>query len=300
MLFGIALISFLILSLAPGDPAQIMSQEGATQEQIDHLREQMGLDRPLVVQFGIYLKNALTGDLGDSVFSHRPVLTMIGDRLPLTLELALGGIIWATLLAIPIGTIAAMKSGSLLDLGVTTVSLLGVATPAFWRGLILILTFAIWAPLFPISGTAPPGSGLFEQFKHLFLPWVSVGLTSFGVITRVVRASVLEQLNQDHTTTARAKGLSQQVVMSRHVVRNALIPIVTVVGLQLVGLLSGAVLTEMVFGLPGIGQMVVTAITRRDYAVVQGTLIVVGVVFVVVNLLIDLIYAVIDPRVRYA
>lgn len=299
MLLGIALVSFLILSLAPGDPAQILSQEGATEEQIDHLRHQLGLDRPLVVQFLIFLRNALTGDFGDSVFTRQPVLTMIGERFPLTIKLALGGIVWATLLAIPVGTIAALRSGSFLDFGITSLSLLGVATPAFWRGLLLILVFAVWTPWFPISGTAPPGSSLMQEARYLFLPWITVGLTSFGIITRVVRASVLEQLSQDYAVTARAKGLSERIVISRHVLRNALIPIVTIVGLQLVGLLSGAVLTELVFGLPGLGQMVVTAISRRDYAVVQGTLIFVGFLFVVVHFFVDLAYAIVDPRIRF-
>jgi peptide/nickel transport system permease protein len=299
MLLGIAIVTFTILALAPGDPAQILSQEGATQEQIDHLRQQLGLDQPLPVQFALFLRYAVVGDFGESIFTHEPVRKMIFDRFPLTFTLALGGIIWASIVAIPIGTLAAVRRGSFTDFAVIGMSLFGVSTPVFWRGLVLILLFAIWVPLFPISGIAPADSGPVTSMKYFILPWFSLGLTSLGVIARVVRASVLEQLGQDYATTARAKGLHEQAVLYRHILRNALIPIITVIGLQLVGLLSGAALTEMVFGLPGIGQMVVTAISRRDYAVVQGTLLFIGFIFVVVHLVIDALYAVVNPRIRY-
>lgn len=300
MVFGIGLVAFGILALAPGDPAEIMSQEGATEEQIEHLRSQMGLDRPLPVQFAIFAGNAVTGDLGTSLFTREPVSTMVMDRFPLTLTLAVGGIVWATALAIPIGTIAAMRRGTFIDFGIIGLSLIGVATPVFWRALVLILIFAVWLPMFPISGVAPPGTGVLNNIKYLILPWFSLGLTSLGVIARVVRSSVLEQLNLDYAVTARSKGIRERTVLRRHVLRNSMIPVVTVVGLQFVGLLSGAVLTEIVFGLPGLGQMVVTAIARRDYPVVQGTLIVIGLTFVVVHIFIDLFYAVLDPRIRYS
>lgn len=299
MILGIAVVTFTILALAPGDPAQILSQEGATSEQIDRLRQQLGLDEPLPVQFTVFLRQALIGDFGTSIFTHEPVLKMILDRFPLTFTLALGGILWASVVAIPLGTIAAVRRGSFTDFAVIGMSLFGVATPVFWRGLVLILIFAIWLPLFPISGIAPAETGIFESMKYFVLPGFSLGLTSLGVIARVVRASVLEQLGQDYATTARAKGLQERTVLYRHILRNALVPIITVIGLQLVGLLSGAALTEMVFGLPGIGQMVITAISRRDYAVVQGTLMFIGIVFVVVHLIIDALYAVVNPRIRY-
>lgn len=299
MILGIAVVTFGILALAPGDPAQILSQDGATPEQIAHLRQQLGLDEPLPVQFMVFLRHAVVGDFGTSIFTHEPVLKMIRDRFPLTFTLALGGIVWSSLVAIPIGTLAAVRRGSFTDFAVIGMSLFGVATPVFWRGLVLILVFAIWVPLFPISGIAPADTDLLGSMKYFILPWFSLGLTSLGVIARVVRASVLEQLGQDYATTARAKGLKERTVLYRHVVRNAMIPIITVIGLQLVGLLSGAALTEMVFGLPGIGQMVITAISRRDYAVVQGTLMFIGFVFVIVHLLIDALYAVVNPRIRY-
>lgn len=298
MVLGILLLTFGIFVIAPGDPAQILSQEGASQEQINHLRHQMGLDRPVPVQFLIFVRDAVTGNLGTSIYTKQPVTEMISDRMPLTLLLAFGGIFWSTLLAIPIGTLAAVRRGSFVDFGTIGVSLLGVATPVFWRGLILILVFGLWIPILPISGVAPPGAGAGAEAKYLLLPWFSLGLTSLGVVVRVIRTSVLEQLNQDYAMTARAKGLRERSIMYRHVVRNALVPVITVVGIQFVSLLSGAVLTETVFGLPGVGSMMINAITQRDYAVVEGTLIVVGLLFVIVNLLIDLSYAIADPRVR--
>jgi ABC-type dipeptide/oligopeptide/nickel transport system permease component len=299
VLLGVALATFLILHLAPGDPAQIMSQEGATREQVEKLRQQMGLDRPLYVQFGRFVGRLVRGDLGLSVYTDEPVAELIGQRFPVTLSLAVGGLLLSLLLGVPAGVLAATRRDSPFDYGVIAVTLAGLCMPVFWRGILLILVFAVVLKWFPVSGSVPLAEGVIPYLKHMALPWFSLCLTSLGLVARLVRAGVLEELGTDYVRTARAKGLAEGVVVYRHALRNALISVITVTGLQLGTLMGGAVLTETVFSLPGLGRLVVRAIAFRDYPIVQGSLVFIAALFVFVNLAVDLLYGVADPRVRY-
>ena len=292
VLLGITLFTFLMSHLVPGDPVQIFAGERElSPERAAQVRRQYGLDRPLWEQYRSYMADLARGDLGRGLHSQRPVWETIKEALPPTIQLTLAGLLVAVLLGVTLGILAAIFHNTWLDTGAMVLALLGVSMPIFYLVLLLLFAFSFNLHLFPATGTG----GL----RHLVLPAVAVGFASSAYLARLVRSSMLETLRQDYVVTARAKGLVERLVVVRHALKNALIPVITVLGLQLAGLLTGAVVTESVFSRPGLGRVAVTAIGNRDFPLIQGTLLVTAVIYVLVNLLVDLSYAVIDPRIRY-
>lgn len=290
VLVGVSLAAFLILYLAPGDPARLMAGVDASQEDVDMLRHKFGLDRPLPVQYAMFVKGLFTGDLM-SLRYESPAMEIILPKLKNTLILACASIVVAVVLGVTAGVLSATHRKSWIDYAATVLSLFGISMPVFWWGLLLMLLFSVklmWLP-----------SGGMGTFRHIILPAVVLGTASTGIIARMTRSSMLDVLRQDYITTATAKGLTRRLVVNRHALRNALIPTVTVVGLQFGQLLAGAVLTETVFTWPGIGRLLVTSILARDLPVVQATLVIIAMLFVFVNLAVDVLYAVLDPRIRY-
>ncbi|MBB3951668.1 ABC transporter permease [Aureimonas jatrophae] len=291
-------IVFVIVRVTPGDPAAVMLGPDATQADIAALRAQLGLDRPLLVQYGQYLADVVRGDFGRSIFLDQPVLTALADRAEPTFFLTLFSLLIAVAIALPIGIYAAYRRGSLFDQAATTLAMLAASIPSFWLGLILIQFFAVRLGWFPASGYGGPGASFAERLGHLVLPAVALGIVSSALIIRFTRASMLDVLGDDYVRTARSKGMSETRVVVRHALKNALIPILTVVGLTAALLISGAVVTETVFSLPGVGNLVVNAVLRRDYPVIQGALLVVAGLYVLINFAIDMLYILVDPRVR--
>ena len=291
VLLGVSLVSFGLLQLVPGDPALILAGEEATEEVLARIRHEYGLNQPLPVQFLAYLRHAVTGDLGISIQSRQPVAVLLGQRFPFTLKLAFLAIVVSATLGVVAGVIAATRRNSTLDLAALLGSLVGISLPNFWLGLLAILVFAVKLRWLPAGGTG--------TLAHLILPALVLGAASSAVIARTTRASMLEVLRQDYVRTARAKGVDERLVIYRHALKNAMIPILTVFGLEFGYNLGGAVLTETVFSLPGVGRLIVEGIFARDYPVVQGALLLVATTFVLVNLLTDVAYAFFDPRIRY-
>jgi peptide/nickel transport system permease protein len=291
VLFGVALVSFSLLHLVPGDPAEILAGQEATKADIDRIRAEYGLDRPLAVQFGRFMWNAARGDLGVSIQSRHPVKELLFQRLTFTLQLSLVSILVASLIGLFAGIISSTRQYSFFDTTSMLGALFGISMPIFWLALLLILLFSVKLHWFPAGG---PGG-----LRHLILPAVALGSASAAVIARMARASMLEVTRQDYIRTARATGHREEVVIFRHALKNAMIPVLTVFGLEFGQMLGGAVLTETVFSLPGIGRLLVEGIFARDYPVVQGAMIVVATTFVLVNLLTDVAYAFFDPRIRY-
>jgi len=289
--FGVLIIVFLMVRLAPGDPAVFMAGEFAPPATIEAMRTRFGLDRPYHVQFGLYVGALVQGDLGRSTRTQRLVLDDLRQFFPNTLELAFGAMVIAMLVGIPAGVIAALRQNTWTDLLVTVGSLIGVSMPVFWFGLVAMLYFSVQLGWLPVAGRG--------TLAHLVLPAVSLGLGSMAIIARMTRSSMLEVLGLDYVRTARAKGLRQMRVVTKHALRNALIPVVTVGGLQFGQLLSGAVLTETVFAWPGIGRLLVDSIRARDYPVVQGSVLLIAITFIFINIAVDLLYGFIDPRIRY-
>jgi ABC-type dipeptide/oligopeptide/nickel transport system permease component len=293
VIFGLITVVFFLMRLLPGDPVSVMMTEfAAAAEDQAKIRAQLGLDDPLLVQYGRYLLNLAQGDLGESVFTHRTVLSQIRSQLPATLELALASTVIGVVGGLLIGVFAAAWRDSLFDRVSMFVSLFFISMPSFWVGLLFIYFFALQLGWFPVAGTG--------GWRHLVLPAVALGMRPIAVLGRVVRTSMLETLSHDYIVTARAKGLVQRRVLFGHALRNALIPVVTIIGLQFGYALGGAVIVETVFGRQGIGQLAVSAVQRHDYPLVQGTVLLVGIIFVLANLIVDLLYGVIDPRIRYA
>lgn len=290
-LWGVATAAFIMARLLPGDPARVIAGVLASQDQVDHLRRELGLDQPLPVQYLEYLGRLARLDLGTSAHFGDPVAAEIASRLPYTAELALVALAFAVALGVLGGIAAALRRGTVVDLAVSTLSVLGISMPAYWLGLMLILVFAIQLRLLPAAGADGPGS--------VVLPAVTLGLLTVGLIARMTRSSMLEVLSQDYVRTARAKGVPVSSVVLAHALRNALVPVLTAIGLQLGALMGGAVLTESVFGWPGVGRLLLDSIFSRDYPMVQGLVLLFAVTYIVVNLLVDLLYAVVDPRVRY-
>ncbi|BCQ00776.1 peptide ABC transporter permease [Thermus thermophilus] len=290
-LLGVVLLVFLMVRLAPGDPAILLAGEFATPETLEAIRTRYGLDRPLPEQFALYLGALLQGDLGESARSRRPVLEELKTYFPNTVVLATAAILVALATGIPLGILAALRQGSWLDLGVMVLALLGVSMPVFWFGLLAILIFSVELGWFPVAGKG--------TLAHLVLPAVTLGINATALLARMTRGTLVEVLSQDYIRTARAKGLAERVVIFKHALRNALIPVVTVAGLEFGSLLAGAVITETIFAWPGLGQLLVGSILSRDYPVVQGAVLLVAFTFTLVNLMVDLLYAWIDPRVRY-
>lgn len=290
VVFGVCTLVFLLIHLVPGDPVEAMLGESARPADRTALREALGLDRPLGEQYLSYLGRLARLDLGQSFQFQRPVVELLAERIPPTVELAGVALVLALVLAIPLGVLAARNRGGVLDSGAMGFSLLGISIPNFWLGPMLILVFSLWFGWTPVSGRDGPAS--------LILPAVTLGTGLAAILARMVRSSVLEVLEEDYVRTARAKGLSEAAVMWRHALRNAWLPVLTLVGLQLGGLLGGAVITETVFAWPGVGSLLVEAIQNRDYPVVQACVLLVSLAYVLVNTLTDLVYAWVDPRIR--
>jgi peptide/nickel transport system permease protein len=299
VLLGVSVVVFALVHLVPGDPIRVSMGTRFNQAAYDQLRERAGFDLPLPVQYGRYLAGAATGDLGVSFRSGRPVTTTLVDRLPATLSLAGAALIVALVIAVPLGIVSAVRSGSKLDYAATVFSQAGISIPDFWMGIMLILVFGGVLKWLPPSGYASPLSDPVQWLRHLILPAVTVGVVSGSILTRFVRSAVLESLGEDYTRTARSKGLPEHTVVTRHVLRNALVPIITVTGLQLAYLLGGVIIVEVIFAWPGLGQLALIAVENRDYPVLQGAVLLVAAIFLLINLLVDLLYAAVDPRIRY-
>ncbi|MDR7485571.1 MAG: ABC transporter permease [Armatimonadota bacterium] len=290
-LVGVTIIVFALIRLIPGDPARLILGLQASEDEVQRLRVELGLDRPLYVQYARFFGRLVRGDLGRSAVTREPVLGEIAHRLPATVQLAVASITVAALAGMTAGVISATRQYSALDYLVMTVALFGVSLPVFWLGLMLMLLFSVYLKWLPAGG--------YGTIAHLVLPTVALAAFSVAIIARMTRSSLLEALNQDYVRTAHAKGLRQRVVIVRHALKNALIPVITVIGLQFGALLGGAILTETVFAWPGMGRLLVGAITARDYAVVQGVVLVFAALFTLVNLAVDLLYAYVDPRIHY-
>ncbi|MBI4589123.1 MAG: ABC transporter permease [Candidatus Rokubacteria bacterium] len=297
-ILGTSVLVFLILHLAPGDPAMIVAGPTAPPDVVANIRTHLGLDQPVLVQYWRYISNALRGDLGRSILTRRSVSEEVATAFLNTFELVIAARIWSLLVAIPIGVVAAVKRQSIFDKLSMVTALLGLSLPIFWIGLMAIWLFAFQLGWFPISGRGGPIWSA-DGLRHLILPALTLGGIQIPALARLTRSSVLEALGQDYVRTARAKGLAERLVVAKHALKNALLPVVTIVGLQFAGLLGGAVVTETIFSWPGLGRLAVTAILTRDFPVVQGTILVAAVTFVTINLLVDLVYAVLDPRIKY-
>jgi ABC-type dipeptide/oligopeptide/nickel transport system permease component len=293
VLLGVSIAVFLMMHLLPGDPALAMlaGQSGITPEDVDRVRRQLGLDQPVPVQYFNYIGRVLHGDFGESVHSHRPVLEMIGEQAGATVQLALVAMAIAVTLGILLGTVSALRQNTWVDTFSMLLALFGVSMPSFWFGLILIYFFSLRLGWFPITGQG--------GWERLILPAIALGMDFSAITARLVRANLLEVLRQDYILTARAKGLRGQAVVARHALRNAMIPVLTIIGLQFGNLLGGAVVIETVFAREGLGRLAVTAILSKDFPLVQGIVLVAAVVYVAINLLIDLSYALLDPRIHY-
>lgn len=290
---------FLLLHIAPGDPAAVIAGDNATAAQIAQIRHQLGLDLPLPVQFARWSWGLLHGNFGISIFSQTPVLTLIEQRLPATLWLTLLTISFAATLAVAAGVVAAWRAGGLLDRALMAFSALGFSVPVFVVGYVLIYIFAMKLQWLPVQGYRPLSAGFWPWLSHLLLPALALGMAYVALIARITRASMLEVLAEDYMRTARAKGASTVSMLLHHALKNAGVPIATVIGIGVALLISGVVITETVFNIPGLGRLTVDAITNRDYPIIQGVIVVFSGAYVFVNLLVDLVYTIIDPRIRY-
>ena len=298
VLFFVSLIVFSLINLVPGDPARIMLGEEASKEALSALRKEMGLDRPLYVRYLLWLSHVARGDFGRSVRDGRPVLDTLLLKLPVTIELAVTSLLVAWVIAIPAGVVAAWKQRTALDYAATTVALAGISIPNFWLGIMMIYLFAVNLRLLPPSGYIEPWIDLTRSLRLMVMPSIVLGAALAALVMRLLRSSMLEVLGTDYIRTARAKGLGDAVVLIRHAMKNAMIPVVTVMGLQLSGLLGGAVITETIFAVPGLGRLTVDSILTRDYPMVQGVVLFPALAVVATNLIVDLTYAVLDPRIR--
>ena len=294
VLFGVSILTFLMMHLLPGDPIDFMfaqtQGEPPSEDQVQELRHQLGLDRPLYTQYVIYVKDAVQGDLGRSIFRKREVTEIILDNVRYTLELTISGLLFAMVLGLVLGVIAAAFRGTWIDSLTMVVSLFGLSMPYFWLAILLVLLFSLKVDVFPATGQG--------SWQHLVLPSVAIGITSAGTIARLVRSSMLEVLNQEYIVTARAKGLRESRVLMSHALRNAVIPAITIAGLQFGQLLGGAVVTETIFARKGLGTILIDSILSHDFKLVQGILLFIAAGYIVVNFIVDMSYAIIDPRVR--
>ena len=291
VLLGVATLVFSLIHLVPGDPVQAMLGDSASPQDIGELRERLGLDRPLYAQYGAFLKGLATGNLGSSLRTNQRVTAAILERLPATFELAFAAMFVATLIAIPLGIIAAVYAGTRVDAGATTLALIGISIPNFWLGPLMAIVFSVELGWLPVSGRG--------TLAHLVLPAVTLGAPLAAVLARMTRASVIEELRELYVLAARARGVSPIRAVLGHAFRNSLIPIVTVLGLQFGAVLTGAVITETIFAWPGVGRLLIQSISFRDYPLVQGCILLIAVTYVAMNLLTDLVYGLLDPRIRY-
>jgi peptide/nickel transport system permease protein len=319
VLLGVSIVVFFMVRAIPGDPAQIMLGQQATQEQVQQIRENMGLDKPIFVQYGLFLKDALRGDLGDSTVTGRPVTTELMVRLPATLELTAFAMLIAILVGIPVGVISAVRQYSLLDKSTSVLALTGISMPIFWLAMILVVIFGVNLELLPFPGRLDPTTGItaitglvlvdslltlnfagfWDGLLHLIMPALALATIPMAVIMRMTRSSMLEVMNEDYVRTARAKGVVPWRVVFKHALRNAMLPTITVIGLQAGLLMGGAIITETIFSWPGIGLYAYQSVSSRDYASIQGVVLYGALLFVLINLLVDILYAILDPRVRY-
>src|SRR4051812_25122562 len=290
VLLGVATLVFALIHFIPGNPAQAILGEGATQEEVAQLRTRLGLDRPLIVQYGAFLKGVMRGDLGQSLRNGQPVTAQILQRMPATAQLALASMAVAVLVALPLGIIAAVWKGTWIDHGAMTLSLVGISIPNFWLGPLMAIVFAVQLGWLPVGGRGTPA--------HLVLPSITLGAALAAILARMTRASLLEELSEPYVLAARAKGVSRTRAVLHHALRNSLIPIVTILGLQFGVVLTGAVITETIFAWPGIGRLLIQSIGFRDYPTVQGCVLLIAVTYVGVNLITDLTYGFLDPRIR--
>ncbi len=295
----VGLFVFSLLYLSPGDPAAIIAGDQATPADIERIRASLGLDRPFLVRFGEWAWRILHGDLGISIFTNLPVTTLISQRVEPTVSLMLVTLVFAILVAVPLGVVAAWKAGSLIDRLVMGIAVTGFSVPVFVVGYVLAYIFALQLNWLPVQGYTPIAQGLWPWLSNLILPSVTLGLVYIALIARVTRATMLDVLSQDYVRTARAKGLAQRKILFVHALKNAAVPIVTVIGIGIALLIGGAVVTETVFAIPGLGRLTVDAILRRDYPVIQGVVLLFSFTYVLVNLAIDLFYTILDPRIRY-
>ena len=299
VLLGISIISFFIVRLVPGDTVTAMLGAHYSEAQAEALREKYGLDRPLVTQYAFWMGNVLQGDLGRSAFTGQPVAAAILERLPVTVQLVTISILFALCVALPLGILAAVRRGGVSDFSVTFLGLLGISVPGFWLGTLFILWFSLHLGWFPSGGYILWSVDPWENIRHMILPGIALGGAVAAVIMRMTRSAMLDVLGEDYVKLARAKGMPRRIWIMKHALRNALIPVVTVTGIQAGYLLGGSVVIEQIFSLPGIGMLSLQAINNRDYALLQGTVLFVGVCFVLINLLVDLLYAWLDPRIKY-
>jgi len=291
VLLGVATLVFSLIHLVPGDPAQAMMGDGASPQDVAELRKTLGLDQPLLTQYATFLRNAVQGDLGKSFRTGQPVTTMVVERMPATAELAVAAMLVAIVIAIPLGVVAAVWRGTAADYGAMTFALAGVSIPNFWLGPLLAIVFAVELGWLPVSGRG--------TVAHLVLPAISLGLALAAILARMTRASLLEELNELYVRAARARGVSRPAAITTHALRNSLIPLLTIVALQFGAVLTGAVITETIFAWPGIGRLLIQSIGFRDYPTVQGCILLIAVTYVTVNLVTDLMYGVLDPRIRF-
>jgi peptide/nickel transport system permease protein len=318
VLFGISFLVFLLMHLAPGDPISLLLGDDATQEEIERTRREWGLDKPILIQYAEFISRAVRGDFGKSLKFGEPVVKLVFERLPATIELALASLFVALLISIPIGVYSAIKHDSIFDHAGMSLALIGVSLPNFWLGIMLIYFFGGQLNLLPVAGRIDYGiqvqpitrlylvdslltgnlPAFWSAFKHILMPAVTLGTSLAAIVTRITRSSILEVMRQDYVTTARAKGLSERSVIWRHILRNAMITILTILGLQLGALLNGSVITETVFSYPGIGDLLIQAISLRDYKLAQGLILFFAVMYFTVNLLVDLLYTLVDPRIK--
>jgi peptide/nickel transport system permease protein len=319
VLLGVSIVVFFMVRAIPGDPAQLLLGQQATQEQVQQVRQNMGLDKPVIVQYGIFLADALRGDLGDSIVTGRPVTTELLARFPATLELTMFAMLIAVVVGVPVGVISAVKQYSWLDKFTSVLALTGISMPIFWLAMILIVIFFVNLGWLPFPGRLSTGyavtsitglvlvdslltlnfAAFWDGLKHLIMPAIALGTIPMAIVMRMTRSSMLEVMGEDYVRTARAKGVVPWRVIFKHALRNAMLPTVTVIGLQVGLLMGGAVITETIFSWPGVGQIAYDSVNRRDYAMIQGVVLYGAALFVLVNLFVDVLYAVLDPRVRY-
>ena len=319
VLLGVSIVVFFMVRAIPGDPAQIMLGQQATQEQVQQVRENMGLDKPIFVQYGLFLKDAIRGDLGDSTLTGCPVTIELLVRLPATFELVAFAMLIAILVGVPVGVISAVRQYSLLDKTTSVLALTGISMPIFWLAMILVVIFGVNLELLPFPGRLDPTTGItaitglvlvdslltlnfagfWDGLLHLIMPALALGTIPMAVIMRTTRSSMLEVMHEDYVRTARAKGVAPWRVVSKHALRNAMLPTITVIGLQAGLLMGGAIITETIFSWPGIGLYAYESVRSRDYASIQGVVLYGALLFVLINLLVDVLYAILDPRVRY-
>ena len=297
ILVAVVTLVFFVVRMAPGDPAQVILGDSASQESLTALRAELGLDRPILVQYGEFLFSIIKGDLGDSIIRKQSINSMIAEVLPYTIELTLAGVLMGVILGLPLGVFSAVFRNSAADYGVRIMSLLGLSFPAFYSGILLLLAFAVYLGWFPVISDPDMGN-MGERLYMLVLPAMNLGLIMMAYVVRSARSSLLETLGEDYIRTAKAKGLPGFIILYKHALKNALIPVITIVGLYLGVLVGNSVLTEIVFNRPGLGKLILSALDERDYSLLQGLMVIYAFIIVLVNLITDLTYGMVDPRIR--